>query len=57
MVDKSPGMTDEALLAQAQALFSQIARFGTIADLPNPKDTMHDTASLKRSVNRPLKIS
>jgi serine/threonine protein kinase/predicted amidophosphoribosyltransferase len=50
IVDESPKMADEALLAQAQALFNQIARFGTIADLPDPKDTMHDTSSLKRAV-------
>ncbi|MCX6688079.1 MAG: serine/threonine-protein kinase, partial [Methanoregula sp.] len=46
----SPGIVDETLLAQVQALSSQIAKFGTTADLPINGVTTQDTASLKRMV-------
>jgi serine/threonine protein kinase/predicted amidophosphoribosyltransferase len=50
MVDESTKTADEVLVAQAQALFSQIAKFGKADDLPDPSTTVHDTATLKKTV-------
>ena len=46
----STSMSDEGPLERARTLYSQVGRFGTIHDLPNPDTILHDTASLKKAI-------
>jgi len=50
METDSPIIADEAILEQAKTLYSQVGRFGTTSDLPNPDVTADDTASLKKTI-------